>query len=86
MFENYKNYYEWGLITKNDVAIAVALKEDGLTAEQYKTITGEDYVAPTVTSVITEIKEKISDNEFAINLTGAAVVDRIEDIEGKLNT
>lgn len=44
-FETIKGFYELNLWTKSMVAKAVELKH--ITADDYKTITGEDYVAPT---------------------------------------
>ncbi len=80
----YSMWFTSNLISKETLKMMVANKK--ISEENYFEITNEDYVAPTVTSVITQMNEKISNNEFAINLTGAAVVDRIEDIEGKINT
>lgn len=42
-FEKIKGYYDGGYWTKEQVATAV--KYNKITAEQYKLITGEDYVA-----------------------------------------
>lgn len=43
-FETIKNFYELSLWTKAMVAKAVELEH--ITSDNYKTITGEDYVAP----------------------------------------
>ncbi len=75
----YKKYYNKSLFDKNSIAIFTA--NGKLTAEQYKEITGDDYTPVVVESVIDELKTGISNNEFAVNLTGAAAVSRIEDIE-----
>lgn len=42
MFEKIKRFYDLGLWTKNMVRIAV--KKNIITPEQYKEITGEEYV------------------------------------------
>ena len=39
-------YQDWKTITKETLATIVGLP-DGITAEDYKAITGDDYVAPT---------------------------------------
>lgn len=39
-------YQDWKTITKETLATVVGLP-DGITAEDYKAITGDDYVAPT---------------------------------------
>ena len=41
-------YQDWKTITKETLATVVGLP-DGITAEDYKAITGEAYVAPTKT-------------------------------------
>ena len=42
-YERIKRFYSEGLWTKEQVAVAVRFKK--ITAEQYKEITNEDYVA-----------------------------------------
>ncbi|WP_369707234.1 XkdX family protein [Levilactobacillus brevis] len=41
-------FQDWKTITKETLATVVGLP-DGITAEDYKVITGDDYVAPTKT-------------------------------------
>ncbi|WP_459520327.1 XkdX family protein [Lactiplantibacillus plantarum] len=42
-------YQDWKTISKETLATVVGLP-DGITADDYKTITGEEYVAPTTSS------------------------------------
>ena len=52
MFITFKFAYQlWNTMTKEDVAAQVA--KSAITADQYKTITGEDYVAPTTQTTTT---------------------------------
>lgn len=46
-------YQDWKTITKETLATVVGLP-DGITAEDYKAITGEAYVAPTVQAPTTQ--------------------------------
>lgn len=48
-FAKIKGYYDVGYCTKDMVAIAVV--KGKITADEYKTITGDDYVAPKTTTV-----------------------------------
>ena len=45
-------YQDWKTITKETLATVVGLP-DGITADDYKTITGEAYVAPTTQTPLT---------------------------------
>lgn len=42
-FEFCKDYFEWGIANKDNLKIYIA--KNKITAEQYKEITGIDYVA-----------------------------------------
>lgn len=44
MYSSIKRYYDMGLYTKEKVAVFVQAK--WITPEQYKEITGDDYVEP----------------------------------------
>lgn len=46
-------YQDWKTITKETLATVVGLP-DGITAEDYKAITGDDYVAPTAQAPTTQ--------------------------------
>lgn len=81
---NYSKMYVRGFISKNDLINAVSLND--LSPADYLKITGDEYVQPIIPSIFEPIKSSISDNEFSINLTGAAVVDRIEGIESDIET
>ena len=45
-------YQDWKTITKEKLATIVGLP-DGITADDYKVITGEAYVAPTIQATTT---------------------------------
>ena len=45
-------YQDWKTITKEQLATVVGLP-DGITADDYKNITGDDYVAPTTQATTT---------------------------------
>lgn len=45
-------YQDWKTITKEKLATVVGLP-DGITADDYKVITGDDYVAPTTQATTT---------------------------------
>ncbi|WP_369957317.1 XkdX family protein [Levilactobacillus brevis] len=45
-------YQDWKTISKETLATVVGLS-DGITADDYKAITGDDYVAPTAKATTT---------------------------------
>lgn len=88
---DYAKFYKLNLMSKSDIANAVALND--LTAAQYLEITGEEYVAPEVNSVITNlqtevagIKSNVNLNNVGIVLTGAALLSRTKDVEDRVST
>lgn len=58
-------YQDWKTISKETLATVVGLP-DGITASDYKTITGEDYVAPTTSSTseapVTQASSAVNNN------------------------
>jgi len=93
MIDYYKRLYEFNLMSKNNLAIAVALNDDSLTADDYKTITGEDYVAPVVTSVIKDLqtdllntKTVLEKTKISVSLGTGLLTDRVEYVESDVET
>jgi len=83
MFDKYKRYYDLKLYTKEDVAKFVAGGK--ITAEQYTEITGDEYVAPEVSSVITEMKTKTAELRAAVYLGSELTAKSLEDAEERLD-
>ncbi len=82
MFEYYNRMYNvLKLLSKNDLAIAVALNNGDLTAEQYKTITGENYVEPTVNSILKDLQINIEKVKVSASLSGGLSSSRMDGIE-----
>lgn len=83
MLDTYKRYYTLKLYTKEDMAKFVAGNK--ITAEQYTEITGDAYVAPEVSSVITEIKTKTAELRAAVYLGSELTAKSLEDAEERLD-
>lgn len=79
MFKIIKGYYGKKLYTKEQIAKFVI--GGTITAAQYQEITGDEYVAPEVSSVIKELRTEINQNNVGIVLTGAALLSRAKDDE-----
>lgn len=83
MFKFIKDYYDKKIYTKEDVAkLTLGGK---ITAEQYTEITGDEYVAPEVSSVITEMKTKTAELRAAVYLGSELTAKSLEDAEERLD-
>lgn len=81
---DYAKLYKLDLMSNSDIKNAVALGE--LTAAQYLEITGEEYVAPVINSVITELKTNIAKLDGAVYTTSEFTAKRLEDAEANIKT
>lgn len=71
MFITFKFAYQlWNTMTKEDVAAQVA--KLAITADQYKTIVGEEYQAPTGTSAVASDSTAVTGGTTAATTTEAA--------------
>lgn len=81
---DYARYYRLKVMSKGDLANAVALNNGDLTAAQYTEITGEEYVAPVINSVIKDIQTRTAEISAALYFNSELAAKRIEDNEAKI--
>ena len=84
MLDTYRRYYDLKLYTKEDMAKFVAGGK--ITAEQYTEITGDEYVAPEISSVIYNIQTRTAEISAALYFNSELAAKRIEDAEAEIET